>query len=171
MKLKKLLKKLRNRTTDESVLAKIDEIERVLSPRSLRELEDVADPGFVSLEDVADPAFVSPEVRTRLIYGWSINEIFSNCSMYIYGCDDSKSDIKILAHNMNAGSYPFKELQLEVVESGIAMLFELVSNDYCQCFVSGMISRSARSGAPMVACNTGLKAGYTFVVNDARIVV
>jgi hypothetical protein len=184
MKLKKLLKKLRNRIADESVLAKIDEIERVLSPRSLRELEDVADPvfvsslkpedvadpGFVSLEDVADPAFVSLEVQTRLIYGWSINEIFSNCAMYVYGCDDPQADTKILAYNTNVGGHPFKELQLEVVESGTAVLFEIVSNDNWLCFISGMISRSARSGAPMLVWNTILNAGDTFVVNDARIV-
>lgn len=158
MKLKKLLKKLRTLTTDESILAKIDEVERVLSPRPLR-----------TPTGVADSVFFSPEVLSRLIYGYGINEIFSNCAMYIYGCDASQPDAKILAYKTHVGSHPFKDVQLEVVESGIATLFEIVSNDYWLCFVSGMISMSAKSGAPMLVCNTSLSAGDTFVVSKAQI--
>lgn len=158
MKLKKLLKKLRNLTTDESLLAKIDEVERVLSPRPLR-----------TPAGVADQVFFSPEVLTRLIYGYGINEIFSNCAMHIYGCDASQPDAKILAYKTHVGGHPFKDVQLEVVESGVAALFEIVSNDCWQCFVSGMISMSVRSGAPMLANNTTLIAGDTFVVSVALI--
>jgi len=110
------------------------------------------------------PLYLSDKaLKVISLFGTNFNEVFNNCSIYIYGYDDKDIMEKTLAKNLNIGGHPFNNIAINVIEIGKAERFEIISNKDSFIYFGGGIG--THTNAPMHTANIMLNKENTLNVS------